>query len=156
MIPGVGVPHRRVRHHNHSFRVNSTQTESLFLRERQNPSTDLSETALKARQRLEKKLGHCCLQLSSRFLLFLFSSFVLFLILFFVFFFNNIEFNYCFLLDHEHRSSDNKQTKDGRFSGSSKLVKISRPWKSQSTNKVDESNRKINRSDSDVKLCSCY
>lgn len=119
MIAGVGVPHRRVRHHNHNFRVNSNQTESLFLRERQNPSTDLSETALKARQRLEKKLGHCCLQLSSR-------------------------------------SSDDKQTKDGRFLGSSKLVKISRPWKSQSTNKVDESNRKINRSDSDVKVCSCY
>ncbi|XP_024018787.1 uncharacterized protein LOC112090824 [Morus notabilis] len=109
MIPGVGVPHRRrVHHHNHSHRVHSSTQNESFLRERQNPSMDLSETALKARQRLEKKLGYC-LQLNSR-------------------------------------SNDDKQTKETSFLGSSKLVKFSKSWKSQSPNKDNESDRKV---------CSC-
>ena len=66
MIPGVGVPHRRrINHHNQRP---PQYIHTLYYDQQINPSMDLNETALKARQRLEKKLlSHCLHLTSSRF-----------------------------------------------------------------------------------------
>ncbi|PON79996.1 hypothetical protein PanWU01x14_004460 [Parasponia andersonii] len=64
MIPGVGVPHRRrINHHNQQ--AHTPHNHPLYLPHNFDPSMDLDETALRARQRLEKRLLRHCLHLPS-------------------------------------------------------------------------------------------
>lgn len=144
MIPGVGVPHRRMRINRHDQRPLTSHNHTLsYLGDK--IDMDLNETALKARQRLEKKLGHC-LNLPSRFFLFFF---------FFLIFLNLISYSGFVLTKlYEYRSSNlrqigggdrNPKTETKVESSNSKLGSIMRPW----------NQRKLERSESERKVCSC-